>query len=247
MQFIFDAVDISNDFPLGVKTTYRTHASDSVYEIEEVLEKNCVGFEPVRTIVKVQPEGGTYFLMNIPTGSLKPAAFSQGSRAILDQFIVKFKRDFLATHGDEVREWERFAATCPSSDNSSEFAHLMHVPFGSLLFGNTPVGVSNPFASSVQNSLNRELFAGRLIREYVTTASVGGSRRRTDLPLPRPRAAIDAETGEPIFESTINRSKIHTYNKKELLALLKELNLSTENAKKEVLKRRLESYLDRNL
>jgi len=88
LQWRFQRVPISVNFPLGVKTTYRAFCQDEVWEIIKDSEKR-VGFSG--RVCKVQwfpeedkerniPEG-FYLLQRFPDSEIKPEAFIPDSRA----------------------------------------------------------------------------------------------------------------------------------------------------------------------
>jgi hypothetical protein len=96
LQWRFQRVPISTNFPLGVKTTYRAFCQDEVWEIIKDSEKR-VGFSG--RVCKVQwfpeedkerniPEG-LYLLQRFPDLEIKPEAFIPDSRAKLENTVRK--------------------------------------------------------------------------------------------------------------------------------------------------------------
>ncbi len=81
-QFFFEQIPISDDFPLGVKTTYRAYAAENVIEIVEDLKVD-VKLRAVNVRVNTYPTaesngtkvGGMYVLQEYPTSKNLPFAF----------------------------------------------------------------------------------------------------------------------------------------------------------------------------
>lgn len=94
--WMFEAVDPSVHFPLGVKTCYRAYCSDKVVEFQKMDPLECTtsigrltGLEPVVTISHWYPSAsgigmdplrpnieGFYLLRSLPSGILTPAPFN---------------------------------------------------------------------------------------------------------------------------------------------------------------------------
>jgi len=138
LQFRFEAVDVSENFPLGVKTTYRRYAKDNVPEIVECsLDKDITGYvdeycdiqwfpaaKPATEARGNQPgkparPEGMYLLKSLPTKSMiRPKGFKAGSRAELDATLKRVNRDL----PQEDREaWVEFAKDAPDSDDVQAF------------------------------------------------------------------------------------------------------------------------------
>jgi hypothetical protein len=89
-----NALKVCDDFPLGVKTSYRAFCADRVKEI--VTDHNeKYGFRCQDVQVQWFPEAtetapaGMYLLQSIPTGEIKPEAFIEKSRAELDRIVLR--------------------------------------------------------------------------------------------------------------------------------------------------------------
>lgn len=201
LQFIFEAVPVSNLFPYGAKVTYRAFSCDTVYEIVE--SKECVvGFEPIRTKVGTFPNQGTWFLRGVPKRALHPAPFVKDSRALLQNFVSKFKMEFELSQPDAVHEWESFLLMYPSTDDSATCSALMSVPFKDILFSNVlsieyERGAADRLLQPIQNNVST--FAGLMIREFETTSSVVHHNRGDRIPQrPAPRVETNNHSRPPL-------------------------------------------------
>lgn len=250
LQFIFDAVPVSNEFPYGSRMTYRAYSCDVVYEIAECGDRNSVGFEPRRIVVGTFPERGTYLLRAIPNRLLRPAPFVPDSRATLEKFIAKFKSEFQVSQAQAVEEWLQFNLCCPRSDDSTKYESRMCVPFNNILFSSASTVSYNRMDQAnlqVVTDKDVEMFAGHPIRVFQTTASVThhnrGERRPTR---PQPRIEIlpnGTVTNVNDAVSLANCTKMKVSDLKKALA---DRGLSTHGVKA-VLLARLETALANNL
>jgi hypothetical protein len=143
LQFEFVAVDVSADFPLGVKTTWRQYCADSVVRIVEDAEAEC-GFADellrVKSFPAAVPEDGivegAYLLQSLPVGIPAPEAFEPDSRAKLEKVVATFKKMFRSAP-EAIEQWEVFAADhAPPSDDAGDYVANMplHIPFCDVLF-----------------------------------------------------------------------------------------------------------------
>ena len=102
MQWRFEKVAISEDFPLGVKTQYRAFAHDEVIEIvrspfpPDTIAGALTGLKAQRTLVfdypRDNPSGradGMFILQKFPSTPLQPSAFEPGSRKDLEKTMSK--------------------------------------------------------------------------------------------------------------------------------------------------------------
>ena len=86
LQWKFEQHVVCDNFPLGVKTTYRAYCADRVKEITTDHGKrygfNCqdVAVQWFPAATENEP-AGMYLLQRIPTGEIKPEPFVEGSRA----------------------------------------------------------------------------------------------------------------------------------------------------------------------
>ena len=149
LQWIFDAVPISNDFPHGVKTQYRAFACDKVYEIlPDSSDSTGIGYSPILTTVKAFPDNGMYLLKQLPTNSIEPAHFIVGSKAELDKTVVKFNRTF-HNMTKYLEEWKDFSdRIAPANDNVRDYLVRcpLVVPLKDLLFNGNSLSTQNTTA-----------------------------------------------------------------------------------------------------
>jgi hypothetical protein len=150
LQFIFERCEVSERFPLGVKTTYRAYASDSVVELWNkdsipwsggLAPADIVGLVPVRVLVKPFPAEGMCILRKLPVGGPKVASFSDNHMNNIDIVLKFVARNF--THPKTVgfvTEWNHWAESrYPVKMNAEEYVkiHPMHIPFNSFIFNRT--------------------------------------------------------------------------------------------------------------
>lgn len=246
LQFIFEAVPVSNDFPYGAKMTYRAYSCDIVYEIKECLD-NGIGYAPTRNIISTFPERGTWLLRGAPAKCLHPAPFVAESKLTLDKFMSKIRKEFQDSHPDAAADWEQFVLRCPLTDNANEYVSMMEVPFNSILFSaTTSIGYSrlnSAFDIGVQPTV--ETFAGRPIRVYQSTASVTHHNRGESIP-PRPVPRVEIGVQSPIDDSVNRTVEVRkSFDKMkvcELREALSERGLPTHGLKAE-LRARLEAFI----
>eukprot|EP01036_Dinobryon_divergens_P034074 gene34074-44025_t len=144
LQFIFEAVPVDVDnFPLGVKTTYRRYSADEVIEIKPDADDEC-GFQEYCVESRTYPlatEGsetqparpaGMYLLRSMPTpDKIKPIEFAKE-----------------VPESDDVQQY------------LEKFPDRMHIPFGSELFG-TAYSNCQSTVPAVTAELRRKLRAER--------------------------------------------------------------------------------------
>jgi hypothetical protein len=98
LQWIFEHCDISEHFPMGVKTTYRAFAQDEVVEIvrspfpPDTFAGQCIGLKAIKTQVFDYPRDnangrpdGMFILKKLPSTPFKPREFEVGSRMELEK------------------------------------------------------------------------------------------------------------------------------------------------------------------
>jgi len=129
-RWSFEAVEKSSEFPFGVKTMYKTYASDKVVEIKKIPKENCMtdlghltGLEPRTTYSTWYPTSncienrigieGFYILTKVPhSHSLVPCLFDEKGVQQYSTLHKKIQRLWL--HGDEKREWwDKYMETSP--------------------------------------------------------------------------------------------------------------------------------------
>ena len=100
LQWKFEEVLACEDFPNGVKTSYRAFAEDEVVEIvrspvpADTLEGMLIGLKAIKTKVEwfptANPNGradGMFILKSIPKSSILPAPFIEGSSESLQKIL----------------------------------------------------------------------------------------------------------------------------------------------------------------
>jgi hypothetical protein len=143
LQFEMEAVDVSEQFPLGVKTTWRQYSADKVVRIVKDEKAEC-GFADEHLEVKRFPEAepekgiveGAYVLQSLPETGPVPDAFVPESRAVLEKVVVGMKEMYRCDRA-VVDEWVDFASRiAPQSDDVNEYVAEvgLHVPFADVLF-----------------------------------------------------------------------------------------------------------------
>jgi len=154
-QWTFEAITQSEEFPSGVKVTYRMYCAS---EFIDIVPENSVPFAdeekgkyperlvPVAIEVHDQPQpspdypsGGTYTLLNIPQdGNVEVADFVAGSRAEFEKCLSRIRQVFSQYDARVVEQWEQFDAVFPQSDNAREFLQsfprAFYLPFRNSLF-----------------------------------------------------------------------------------------------------------------
>lgn len=136
LQFVFEAVEPSADFPLGSKITYRAYSADEVVVIrpdaEETIKMKAsvchVRSYPEQTTslvnedTVVTPEG-MYLLQAMPQiSSIAPQGFTKGSRAEFDKAWGSVKSYFATVAPDVVLQWNEWEKThIPSTDCCQEY------------------------------------------------------------------------------------------------------------------------------
>ncbi len=140
LQWIFEHIEVSPDFPFGVKTTYRRHSSDRVCEIREMNPDQCTtdigkvtGLEPYAVPTITQPTADTfasrnvegfYLLTRIPCTKdtpWGPSPFDEDTETTIAKLKAGVNRFFMV--GTPVRdEWNRwFADEAPKSGDVRVF------------------------------------------------------------------------------------------------------------------------------
>jgi hypothetical protein len=89
LQFKIEAVDPSEEFLFGVRTTYRAFSKDTAIEIIDDDEHSLIPLEPSEVHVhdhplpnpdKGRPSGGFHVLERLPTLPINPSPFIKGSK-----------------------------------------------------------------------------------------------------------------------------------------------------------------------
>jgi hypothetical protein len=147
-QFMFEKVPVSDDHPMGVKTTYRAYCQDEFIEIVEdpECEKSLCGLIPQRCEVHTHPlpgEAPLNVIRSFPSGDFAPSPFITGSRALTEALCKKMINQFATSKPKVAAEWQEFLDSSPQSDDAQEYVathpESMHVPFCDIMFGATGV------------------------------------------------------------------------------------------------------------
>ena len=145
-QFCFDAVEKSEDSPLGVKTTYRAYSADDVIEIvqkkgdtaanqrqnlllQQHRNEHDTKLIPVQVFNKWYPEEtvdepeGMYIMQKLPPSDrvLVPQEFVSDSRSVFFATFKKVKEMFQATQPEVVLQWEQFAQRVPLNNSAEDY------------------------------------------------------------------------------------------------------------------------------
>jgi hypothetical protein len=123
LQFTFDAVPVSREFPCGVKLTYRAYAAKTAIIIETSNESE-VGYKATNIDVLDQPERGEYLLNTLPTKcTLVPEAFCVGASAKLDATVARIiQHPSTRSKRDVIAAWTNFKNTkAPTTDDAFEY------------------------------------------------------------------------------------------------------------------------------
>jgi hypothetical protein len=147
----FTRVEVSENFPLGVKTMYRLYGNDEVYEFcHDPISP--VGYSPVKVSCKWYPEAnpavlGDYDGMNLlrclPPSILYPDHFvsKHYSKFQLTYKTIKSNKWYGVETRDNIYQpilddWDVFARQYPSTDSVYEYLQneSMYVPLRFLLF-----------------------------------------------------------------------------------------------------------------
>jgi len=132
-QFIFEKVELTEQFPCGVKTTYRAYSADSVIEIiddenEELKVK--VRNVQVNTFPTAEANqcgtNGMYIMQSFPKYKLLqsvpfPKGYMKNNKlfTMIDQFskfMSDIKKYFSKTQPHIVAEWEQFENRVPDTN-----------------------------------------------------------------------------------------------------------------------------------
>ena len=161
-QWKFEAVEISQWFPLGAKTCYRAYSTNCVVVFEKKAKDECLsdigaatGLEPVTLYCPWHPATyddpsrpgveGFYLLKSIPhspMGILPPFEFAEDSVQMLRKSLQAIHRDYHPINDAAIRnEWNKwFSTICPISNCASEYVEYLknqrivwHIPLKNML------------------------------------------------------------------------------------------------------------------
>ena len=136
LMWKFEAVQVSEHFPLGCKTTYRKYTQDEAIIIRKKEGEKC-GFieeyckicwfpeelEEVKNdegvVTQEAQHAGFFLLQRLPDERvIRPQGFRAGG---IDEFRKTLKRVRKELPEKNVAEWEEFAAFAPDSDDVCEY------------------------------------------------------------------------------------------------------------------------------
>ena len=247
-QWKCEAVPVSVEFPLGVKTLYRAFAQDEVIEIVDAVPPyksdagKYLGIEAVCTEVKYLPkanpekgrtEDGMYLLYGLPINQLMPMPFIHGSRETLEKVARSVKKS-VAKNPVIIDEWDIFLSEAPLTDNVLDYVrdHPLHIP------------LHNFFLEEHRNKLTilksevRPAKASATMRENVRKLRAGESVSWSlATTLEPPRVAID-QISETFDKTDILASHSRALEKLTIVRIqqiLKQRSVPYSGMKKEAL------------
>ena len=174
LQFIFESVPVSEDYPFGVKVEYRAYAADDVIEIwEGEGESFPHGFQPVQVIVKSYPVNIIKALP--PVGCrIYPQPFVDGSRDELEKVGKQMITECKNSNPVAAREWEEFLDICPRNDNVMSYlanTGPLELPLFEEMFKEVPF-----VPRIVQHGNKRKEWETKKLRQYQAEPSLGHER-----------------------------------------------------------------------
>ena len=165
LQIIIEKVEVSNQTPLGVKTTYRAYVEDEYVEIVQDIgttnaHRSVCGLIPQLCKVRTHPLPGEphlNWLHKIPDGDIEPAPFITGSHDAMAGVARTMSKAYSKDKPTVSAEWDKWMAevapqsddvqqyrpacggvvTQPGSFNYSTEDGELYIPFKNKLFGHT--------------------------------------------------------------------------------------------------------------
>jgi hypothetical protein len=122
-------VNISDEFPLGCKVTYRKYSQAEVILIEQSETEGRLGFKVIKGIVTSQPQAipphvpeGMFILTSLPPPGIRllPDAFIPDSRHLLEKVVDQVKHVFSRHMPEVVQEWETFRDHIAPKDDDAD-------------------------------------------------------------------------------------------------------------------------------
>lgn len=193
-QFVFEKVPVSDDHPMGVKTTYRAYCQDEYIEIVEdpECEKSLSGLIPQRCEVHTHPlpgEAPLNVIQSFPSGNFAPSPFITGSRALTEALCKKMINQFSNSKPKVAEEWQEFLDTIsPQSDDAQEYVEehpeSMHVPFCDIMFGATGLSgeVVDPRPRGVRTNGRPAPGSMRTVETTSSVLHVGNKKSKDSAP-----------------------------------------------------------------
>jgi hypothetical protein len=131
LQFIFTAVDIDEEYPMGVKAEYRAYAQDTYIEIvEDDKDQSLCKLIPQECTVRTRPLPGEKplnVLTKLPTGDFAPAPFIAQSRQLVDEVANRMSSHYAQSRPEVAREWVHWAKNvAPLTDESQDYVTTNH-------------------------------------------------------------------------------------------------------------------------
>jgi hypothetical protein len=130
----FQAVDVCDDFPLGVKTQYRMYAIDTFWDIREAKEldlkneyKPKCNFVAIATRNKWEPQDGVYFMTKFPMVEITPVDFVDKCWEEVDKTVAKALVYFscLPKGPEIIHDWKQFASKFPRTVSAADYLRAM--------------------------------------------------------------------------------------------------------------------------
>jgi len=188
LQFIFEATNKNEHFPLGVKTTYRRYSSTE--DVAEIIVDKTVrgGFselycKSITYPLAKESEGnsparpaGMYILKELPDfKDISPCGFKRGGRS---EFVETLKQVKLKLPDSAIKDWDEFEQSVPEDDDVqrhlTKFPQHFHLPLKNELFSNS---ITLASGGLVPSRVSRARTQRRTGKEIIATESVLWSNR----------------------------------------------------------------------
>jgi len=226
LQFKFEFVGRSEQFPMGVKTSYRAFCCDEVIELNEVFSNNPLdsGFQPVMTEVKWQPDHNNELLevlVDIPNLDFISSGFVNGSRVKLNNTIRDIEHYF-TKRLDIIKEWHSFDSIMPKSDFATPYAvdYGLHIPLKDILFG-VQIGFDSSIdVAPIVCKSRKTQYDDKDIPKQKSTASIKHSGNK-GLKVPAPRFSLESKSDLKLTDEErlqIISKKVQELTVRDLLA-----------------------------
>jgi len=133
LQFTFEAVEVSTNFPLGCKITYRAYSQDQVIEVYQEETPNLPGINlkarsvEVRNYPEEDTENGTpagmYIMQQLPPNQrkIKPLPLVLNSRSLLDEVIVNIEKAYQKFQPKVISDWKDWSSLVPEDNDVDSF------------------------------------------------------------------------------------------------------------------------------
>ena len=162
LQWIFERVDFSPEYPFGVKCSYRSFVMDESFEVVPVDKRVTPGYSlPYRvrrTINRTFPlptEEPIHIFKQPFHGPIIPKAILKNSANSTNKTMRRVATYF-SQQSHVVEEWQKFRETkMPNDDYVQNYIKenaSWHIPFHEELFGELPVDFNVVIEPTVRNS-----------------------------------------------------------------------------------------------